>query len=368
MSIKLRIVIPMIIMAFIAVLAILVFSILRFSHFADTYIENELSRAVLVIVNEIETAKPEFYPFSREFAEKLKSLSGCEIAVFTGGECAASTLHDVHGTYQPDYKALEDINLMGRTDNNGGVKINLFNHKLLARSIPLMDADGQTAGAVVAGFLLAPKAAALWSFFITGFIICLVLTGLCVPFIVIVAGGISAPVEKMLDKAHYDALTGVYNRRYVDENLKNLINSMSRSGGMLSLLMIDIDFFRDYNDKYGYGKGDNCLKIIANTLAKGVSRTEDFAARYGGDKFIVVLPNTGGDGACSITQKLLEFITQCKIPHEGNSAAGYVTVSAGIITGKVNFSQNGDEYIRRAGEILKKSKQEGRNRYTFESL
>ena len=368
LSIKLKIVVPMTVMDFIAVLAILIFSVLRFSGFIDTYIESELSRAVLVISHEIETAKPAFRMDNQEFAARLKSFSGCDIAVFSGHECTATTLHDEDGVYEPDYKALEEMNLMIRADNNSSEVINLFNHKLLAKCIPLSDADGKTSGILVAGYMLAYKTAALWSFFIAGFLVCLFLTGLSVPFIVVVAGRVSAPVEKLLDKEHYDALTGVYNRRYVDENLKNLINIMSRPGGMLSLLMIDIDFFQKYNDKYGYSKGDNCLKIVANALLKGVSRTEDFVARYGGDKFVVVLPNTGEEGARTITRKLLEFINECKIPYEEDGVSGYVTISAGLTTGKVSFSQSGDEYIRRAGEILNKSKQNGRNRYIFENL
>ena len=215
---------------------------------------------------------------------------------------------------------------------------------------------------------LAEKSDTLLLFFFTGFLVTVVFLGLSIPVILAVAKGVSAPVEKFLDKPNYDALTGIYNRRYVDENLKNLINFIARSGGKLSLLMIDIDFFRLFNDIYGYNKGDNCLKIVANALVKGASRAEDFAARYSGNEFIVVLPNTDENGAHVIAQKLLSTIRDCKIPHEKNEAAGFVTISIGAVTGKADHSQSTDAYINLANQMLNKSIQDGRNRYSFEAL
>ena len=201
-----------------------------------------------------------------------------------------------------------------------------------------------------------------------GFLVTFVFIGISVPFILIIAKNVSSPVEKMLDKSRYDSLTGIFNRRYVDENLKNLINFLSRSGGKLTVLMIDIDFFKEYNNKYGYNEGDNCLKFIANILSKGVSRAEDFVARYGGKEFVVVLPNTDENGAHIIAQKKLAIIKDCKIPHELNKSAGYVTISIGAVTGTPDFSQSPDEYINRANNMLKKSIQDGCNKYNFETI
>jgi len=206
-----------------------------------------------------------------------------------------------------------------------------------------------------------------YSLFI-GFLVIIVFLGISVPIILIIAKNVSSPVEKMLDKTRYDALTGIFNRRYVDENLKSLINFMSRSGGKLTVLMIDIDFFKEYNNKYGYNAGDNCLKFIANILSKTVSRSEDFVARYGGKEFVVVLPNTDENGAQVIAQRSLAVIRDCKIPHEINNAANFVTISIGAVTGTPEFSQSPDEYIKRAGEMLKKSIQDGCNRYSFETI
>jgi diguanylate cyclase (GGDEF)-like protein len=215
---------------------------------------------------------------------------------------------------------------------------------------------------------LAEKSDTLLLFFFTGFLVTVIFLGLSIPVILAVAKGVSAPIEKILDKTHYDTLTGIYNRRYVDENLQNLIDFIARSGGKLTLLMIEIDFFRLFNDTYGYNKGDNCLKIVANALAKGVSRAEDFVARYGGKEFIVVLPNADENGAHVVAQKLLSKIRECKIPHEKNEAADCVTISIGAVTGKADHSQSIDGYISLANEMLNKSIQNGRNRCSFETL
>ena len=175
-------------------------------------------------------------------------------------------------------------------------------------------------------------------------------------------------LETEAEKAYYDALTGINNRRYFDENLKRLLKTISRSGSVLSLLMIDIDFFKKYNDTYGHSEGDNCLRIVANTISKCITRTDDFVARYGGEEFVVVLPNTDEKGACLIAEKLLHNIQLRRIPHEKSDIADYVTISIGVVTGKTDRMQNMDDYIKKADEMMYASKQGGRNRYTFGDL
>jgi len=180
-----------------------------------------------------------------------------------------------------------------------------------------------------------------------------------------------ARIESMLDdvkKAFFDALTGVHNRRYFDENIDNLIKSQSRSGSLLSLMMIDIDYFKKYNDSYGHSEGDICLKRVAETLAKSMQRKEDYVARYGGEEFVVVLPNTNEEGARKVAEKLLKNVRDCKIPHEKSDVSPNVSVSIGVTTGKADYMQKGDDYIRRADEMLYKSKNGGRNRFEFQSL
>ncbi|MDR0487325.1 MAG: diguanylate cyclase [Treponema sp.] len=165
-----------------------------------------------------------------------------------------------------------------------------------------------------------------------------------------------------------DQLTGIYNRRYFDGNLKKTIKAHSRTGGVLSLLMIDIDCFKKYNDTYGHDAGDSCLRAVAAALADCITRDGDFAARYGGEEFAVVLPNTDSNGANLIAEKILEKIRGCKIPHRASNVADYVTVSIGGTTGAVKHLQNGSDYVKCADKALYESKKNGRNRYTFKSF
>jgi len=169
-------------------------------------------------------------------------------------------------------------------------------------------------------------------------------------------------------KIYYDPLTGIYNRRYFDENLNKIMKSLSRSSGILSLMMIDIDFFKKYNDTYGHSEGDTCLRKVAEALAKNIPREDDFAARYGGEEFAVVLPFTNADGARLVAEKLINNIRALKIKHENSDIADYVTVSIGIITGSVNHNQNENDFIINADKMLYESKQNGRNRFTAASL
>ncbi|MDR0447061.1 MAG: sensor domain-containing diguanylate cyclase [Treponema sp.] len=162
-----------------------------------------------------------------------------------------------------------------------------------------------------------------------------------------------------------DQLTGIYNRRYFDGNIKRIIKSNSRAGGSLSVLMIDVDFFKEYNDTYGHDAGDNCLKIIANVLAASITRTEDFVARYGGEEFVVILPNADRKGAQVVAEYILDKVRECKIPHGKSNIAEYVTVSIGGTAGIVYHLQHGSDYIKRADKALYESKNKGRNRYTF---
>ena len=172
-------------------------------------------------------------------------------------------------------------------------------------------------------------------------------------------------LEMAVDKIYYDALTEIYNRRFFDENLERIVKYLYRSGSVLSLMMIDIDYFKSYNDTYGHSEGDHCLKIVSETLSKSITRIGDFVARYGGEEFAVVLPHTNEGGARVVANKLLKNIRDCNIPHEKSDVADCVTVSIGVTTGNVVNSHCGGEYIKLADEMLYKSKQDGRNRYTF---
>jgi len=166
-------------------------------------------------------------------------------------------------------------------------------------------------------------------------------------------------------EVEFDALTGIFNRRYFEETMERVISSLSRSESILSMLMIDIDFFKRYNDYYGHVDGDKCLKTVAQTLTQCITRADDFVARYGGEEFIVVLPNTDEQGARLIAEKMLDNIRGINLPHEKSEAAAYVTVSIGGTTGKVLHTHNAGNFVKKADEMMYKSKQEGRDRFSF---
>ena len=177
-------------------------------------------------------------------------------------------------------------------------------------------------------------------------------------------GSLNTISLEMLDKANYDELTGIYNRIFVDESLSRTIKTLSRSENVLSVLMVDIDFFKIFNDTYGIDSGDECLKSIAAAIKGCLKRADDVVARYGGDEFVVVLPYSDNNGACTVAAKIIESISQLGIQHSKSEAADVITVSVGGATGKVSFTQSGSEYIERAVEALNTSVQNGRNMST----
>ncbi|MCL2153099.1 MAG: diguanylate cyclase [Oscillospiraceae bacterium] len=178
-------------------------------------------------------------------------------------------------------------------------------------------------------------------------------------------GDLSRTIQDLFLKANVDALTGIKNRRFMENNFVQKIDILSRANGLLSVLMIDIDFFKKYNDTYGHSQGDVCLKEVARAISSGILRMNDFVARYGGEEFVVVLPSTDENGARIVADKLLKKVSDLNIPHSNSVTAPYVTVSIGLTTGRVVFSQNWKEYINRADEALYISKKNGRNQATF---
>jgi len=173
---------------------------------------------------------------------------------------------------------------------------------------------------------------------------------------------------EFLNMTVIDQLTRIYNRRFFDGNMKMLIKSLSRTGSKLSLLMIDIDFFKKYNDTYGHDMGDKCLRMVAAAISRCIIREEDFAARYGGEEFVVVLPNTDEKGVRIIAERVLNRIHDCAIPHQSSDISDIVTVSIGGTTGLVNHLQEESDFIKSADAAMYQSKQNGRNQYNFKEL
>jgi len=181
-------------------------------------------------------------------------------------------------------------------------------------------------------------------------------------------GHLSNTIQDLFNKANIDPLTGLFNRRYMDSTVERILGLLSRSGGVLSVLMLDIDFFKRFNDTYGHDAGDKCLQAVARALSDSVSRVDDMIVRYGGEEFAVILPNTDEKGACFFAEKLLLNVHGLNIPHEKNDASEYVTISIGVTTGKTEYTQNLTMYLKRADEALYTSKESGRNRYTYKDF
>ena len=163
--------------------------------------------------------------------------------------------------------------------------------------------------------------------------------------------------------ASRDGLTGLANRRHFEETLRLEMKRAGRTGAPLSLVLLDVDFFKKYNDHYGHVAGDDCLRRVAAALRGGLARPTDLAARYGGEEFAVVLPATSEAGARYVAERLRLAIMALGIAHAGNPH-GVVTISAGACSfhGKPGEDDDPDALVRQADALLYRAKAEGRNR------
>ncbi|MBF0486620.1 MAG: diguanylate cyclase [Nitrospirae bacterium] len=159
-----------------------------------------------------------------------------------------------------------------------------------------------------------------------------------------------------------DGLTGIPNRRKFDEFLEFQWNAIQRRKNPLSLMLIDVDFFKRYNDNYGHGEGDDCLRKVAHALKGAVPRAMDFVARYGGEEFACVLPDTDAEGSVAVAKRLVNAVAALQIPHEFSEAANHITVSIGVSTITPPVWGDAPLLLETADLALYKSKASGRNR------
>jgi diguanylate cyclase (GGDEF)-like protein len=182
-------------------------------------------------------------------------------------------------------------------------------------------------------------------------------------------GNLSNTIQDLFTKANYDALTGIYNRRYLDDTLERTLNNMNRTGDLLSLLYVDVDHFKVYNDVYGPDAGDECLIKLAEALKTCLFRGNDFVARTGGEEFMVVLPHTPEKGARLVADRMLEGVRALMIPHTAGVSGGIITISIGIVTGMRSPTRwLPQDFFLRADEALRQAKDHGRNRYAYLGL
>ncbi|NLI91978.1 MAG: diguanylate cyclase [Peptococcaceae bacterium] len=169
--------------------------------------------------------------------------------------------------------------------------------------------------------------------------------------------------QRLLEKmAHIDGLTEVPNRRYFEEILEKEFGSAIRNKRYFALLMLDVDYFKHYNDYYGHSKGDEALIRIAKTIMSCLKRPDDFLARYGGEEFAIILPDTDEAGGKKIAEDILQAIRNIKIPHEGIEIAPYLTISLGGYSSIPKYNQTSRSFLEKADQGLYEAKHKGRNR------
>lgn len=175
--------------------------------------------------------------------------------------------------------------------------------------------------------------------------------------------------QMLLQYAERDHLTGLFNRRYMDERINYEITRAQREGAPLSLCMVDIDFFKLYNDTYGHLAGDQVLRDVAGAL-KGGLRPDDCVIRYGGEEFLLMLPHTRADGALVVAERLRERVMALKLRHQTSPLGGLLTISLGVMTWDSpqyvcsiqGVMEIAAELIQRSDTALYRAKQQGRNR------
>ncbi len=161
-----------------------------------------------------------------------------------------------------------------------------------------------------------------------------------------------------------DKLTGIANRHMFDELLKREWRRCERMKQPMSLIMVDVDFFKQYNDTYGHQAGDTCLKTIAEQVSRGAPRASDLAARYGGEEFVLVLGETTIEGAGWVANNIRQHVSDLGVPHSA-SKFGHVTVSCGLASMYPHEGKRLEDLIFAADAALYSAKSQGRNRIAF---
>ncbi len=165
----------------------------------------------------------------------------------------------------------------------------------------------------------------------------------------------------LMKLAYSDGLTSVYNRRYFDEHYDKLSRFGCRNNTYLSLLLIDIDYFKKFNDSYGHIAGDEALRSVAKTISLSLHRPTDFVSRYGGEEFVVLLPDTDLDGAEHVSKAIMTSVEGLKIPNRA-SEHGFLSLSIGVVSLQGQSIKNSD-MLKLADQCLYQAKEEGRNCY-----
>ncbi|MCP5105665.1 MAG: diguanylate cyclase, partial [bacterium] len=169
--------------------------------------------------------------------------------------------------------------------------------------------------------------------------------------------------NKKLEKmSRIDGLTRIPNRRFFDETLQVEWKRCQRRGSSISLLMVDVDYFKLYNDTYGHQEGDECLKLVGASLSLCISRAGDLAARYGGEEFSAIMVDADMEGATTKAEEIRAKVQKLKIPHEKSDICAVVTISVGVASIVPVDEKGCHKLVEAADSALYKAKHSGRNR------
>ncbi|HET6718658.1 MAG TPA: diguanylate cyclase [Rhodocyclaceae bacterium] len=174
-------------------------------------------------------------------------------------------------------------------------------------------------------------------------------------------GALAEANRKLEVLSHTDGLTGIANRRGFDRMLVLEWNRAQRAATPLALIMLDVDLFKHFNDRYGHLAGDDCLRALAHAMTPAARRAGDLVARYGGEEFVVLLPNTSAYDALEIAGLIRQQILALALPH-ADAPAGVVTVSLGVASLVPAVQHSPEDLVRQADAALYLAKQAGRNR------
>ena len=175
-------------------------------------------------------------------------------------------------------------------------------------------------------------------------------------------------MEELRRLAAFDYLTQIPNRRTFDETLSLEWKRAQRDSSLLTVAMLDLDYFKNYNDHYGHMSGDKCLQAIATALRDSLNRPGDFCARYGGEEFAVILPNTDLTGATKVLERMRQAVIDLHLQHGFSTVASVMTISAGFTCTVPSLGATSEPALQTADKALYQAKLQGRNKVVFQQF
>ena len=170
-------------------------------------------------------------------------------------------------------------------------------------------------------------------------------------------------IDRLGKLANRDPLTGLANRRYFSNYFDSVFSREAESREPFAIILLDVDFFKKYNDHYGHQMGDECLIRLAECFENSVRRSQDLVARYGGEEFIILLPKADRAEAIAVAERIKSQVAAIAIPHEGSDVGQWVTVSQGIALWRADVGR--EQLVEMADKALYQAKANGRNGYTL---